>query len=263
MMNAAEIILGSLLLVFLGIVVFVSINRYKIAQQNQELERLAMKDTFQKTLLQSQIEIQEQTLHHISQEIHDNVSQLLFVMNASLATIDIDKTAQAREKLAEAKATGKQVMAELRAIAISLNTDRIMHIGLEKALENELERMRKSAQYTIEFNTDGEPYRLTPEKEIILFRICQESLNNILKHAEATTISVVLHYTPVQFALHITDNGKGFNTSDQLANALESGSTGLRNLQNRSALINASLTLRSEPGVGTTVTVVVPVTTDV
>jgi signal transduction histidine kinase len=253
------ILLGVGLLIFLAIVVFRSIVKYKITQQLMaKIERL-LEDRFHKELLASQIEIQEQTLQHISSEIHDNIGQLVSVMNMHLITIEKDTPEKKEEKLHEIRGMGKQLMAEIKSIAVSLNSDRIMHLGLQQSLERELQRLGKSGIYQVHFAVNGSSYRLEPEKEIILFRICQETINNIVKHAEAKNIRVTLHYSPELFNLEIADDGKGFDAAFVLEHGLAKDSTGLRNLQNRSKLINASLSVKSRPNEGTIISVSLPV----
>jgi signal transduction histidine kinase len=126
-------------------------------------------------------------------------------------------------------------------------------------LLNKPSRLSKTGLYITTLTITGSEYRLEPEKEIILFRICQEALNNIVKHSEAKNINIGLYYSANTFNLAISDDGKGFSTKEKLTTALDSNSMGLRNLLNRSKLINAQLSLKSSPGKGTSISVELPV----
>jgi signal transduction histidine kinase len=236
---------------------------YKSYKRKRIIDDLLLKQQqHEKLLLTSRLEIQEQTLQHLSSELHDNLSQLLSVININLTVLpEIFHTqpAEALQKINDTKAMGKELMGEIKALSVSLNTHHIMHTGFRNALSHELSRLQKTGQYQTEFCTSGEEYRLPPENEIILFRITQEILNNIVKHARAKNITATLHYSPESFNLTISDDGKGFDYQATINRKDKTDSTGLRNLLHRAQLINASLIVNSQPGQGATVTIKLPV----
>jgi len=104
----------------------------------------------------------------------------------------------------------------------------------------------------------GKEQRLLPEMELILFRITQEALNNIGKHARATVAAVDLDFTPQNVSVTITDNGKGFQLPETVGDLSHAGKLGLVGMQERVSLLNGSLEINSEPGKGTVVTASVP-----
>ena len=161
-----------------------------------------------------------------------------------------------RENIIETKSLAKQLMTELKNLSASLNTDHIIHIGFVKALENELNRLVK--KYEVVTTKNGEEYRMLPEHEIILFRLCQEVLNNVVNYANATRIATSLTFAPDYFLLTIADNGVGFNVEDALKRSAEKQSTGLLNMKERAAVIKSEFTLSSQNGEGTTVTIHIP-----
>jgi len=219
---------------------------------------LQLRETFNHTLLQSKLEIQEHTLDHISKELHANFSHLVSLININLSSILPESSPATRESIYETKSLATQLMGELKALSVSLNTDHIMQIGFSTALENELNRLGKTKKYETMLTKKGEERRIRAEYEIILFRLCQEILNNIVKHSEANKVSVVMGYTPTHLILEISDNGIGFDTSQAMQQRAEKGSTGLRNMENRARLINGEFSIQSVPGAGTTCTVSVP-----
>jgi signal transduction histidine kinase len=252
------IIISTFLLLIVGalIVRYIFLFQRKRYQHQQEL--IEMRETFTQTLLQSKLEIQEQTLDHISKELHANFSHLVSLININLSEILPDSSAKMKENIIETKSLAKQLLSELKALSVSLNTDHIMHIGFVKALDNELGRLVKTKRYQVTFTKAGDEYRLSPEKEIILFRLSQEVLNNVLKYSKAKNIVATLIFSNTSFELKIADDGIGFDTELAHKQTAEKESTGLLNIQKRAKLINAVVAIRSHPGDGTEVQIIVP-----
>lgn len=221
------------------------------------LNEQKMKNEFQQTLLQTQLEIQEQTLKTISEEIHDNVGQVLSLAKLNLNTMDISKTAQLQGKIDSALAQVSKAINDLRDLSKSFNTDNISAIGLVRAVEYELDMIKKTGLHKTSFNVEGKIKRLEPQKELILFRIVQETLHNIIKHAGASSIWISARYTENDLELEINDNGKGFDTA--AAGDQDTGSgLGIRNMNNRARLIGAEFNLSSIKDEGTSVAIVLP-----
>jgi signal transduction histidine kinase len=226
---------------------------YQRKRFTHQQEVLELKEAFNQTLLESKLKIQEQTLDHIAKELHANVGQLVSLIQIGLEELSLLTEGKARESTLETQGLARQLFAELKALNASLNTDHIMHIGLAKALNNELTRLGNAKKYQISFVKTGQEYRLKPEDEIILFRLCQEALNNVVKYAEAENLSIGLHYSPKDFILAIEDDGVGFDVQQALERSDEKSSTGLLNMQKRARLINATIDVQSGPGQGTKV----------
>lgn len=221
------------------------------------LNEQKMKNEFQQTLLQTQLEIQEQTLKTISEEIHDNVGQVLSLAKLNLNTMDISKTAQLQGKIDSALAQVSKAINDLRDLSKSFNTDNISAIGLVRAVEYELDMIKKTGLHKTGFNVEGKIKRLEPQKELILFRIVQETLHNIIKHAAASSIWISARYSENDLELEIKDNGKGFDTA--AAGDQDTGSgLGIRNMNNRARLIGAEFNLSSIKDEGTSVAIVLP-----
>jgi signal transduction histidine kinase len=245
------------LLIFGGIIVrYIFLYQRKKYRHIQEV--VVLREDFNRTLLQSKLEIQEQTLDHIAKELHANFSHLVSLININLSELLPQSSDDMKENIKETKALAKQLMADLKALSASLNTDHTLHIGFSKALENELARLGNRKKYDIQFTRLGDEYRLSPEHEIILFRLCQEVLNNIIKYAKAATIKAILHYAPELLILEISDDGVGFDVETALAQSGGRESTGLLNIKRRAALINGGVTINSRPGEGTLVAIAIP-----
>ncbi len=203
---------------------------------------------FQQALLQTQIEIQEQTLKTISQEIHDNIGQVLSLAKLNLNTLKPEETI----KLNDTKQLVSKAINDLRDLSRSLHGDKIAELGLPDAIDNELKILQNTGQFNTQFKTKGHTYKLTPQKEMVLFRIVQEAMNNAVKHSRAKNITVQLQYEPSQFILTISDDGDGFDT---VALPAAQKGIGLNSMQNRAALIGGTFSIQSTQGNGTVINI--------
>src|SRR5664279_824673 len=114
--------------------------------------------------------------------------------------------------------------------------------------------IQKTVNFTIDLDTNGNQYRLDAQQELIIFRIVQEVLHNIIRHAKATSIRVLFHFKPENVFLQIVDDGTGFDASQLNDKNYNGFGLGLRNMYNRAKIINADFNLVSTLEKGTTVT---------
>jgi signal transduction histidine kinase len=226
------------------IIYFVVLYRNKQIQHKQEQEHL--QSAFRQELLKAQIEMQEDTLIHISREIHDNITQVLSFVKLSMAMIAGAEEKQRIERINESRELVAQVINDLRDLSKSLSFEHITKFGLVKTIETETARINKSGLIKITLLIEGEIYTLGEQRELVLFRIFQEALNNTLKHSGARDLKISLQYMPEMFTLTLEDNGSGFSFSS-LDNQRGSG---LKNMENRATLIGAVATIASSQGKG-------------
>lgn len=232
---------------------------YQKRHQSFQKEKAELQNNFNQTLLQAQLEIQEQTLQNISQEIHDNIGQVLSLAKLNLGTMDISQPVILQQKIDDSKNLIGKAIQDLRDLSKSLNTDYVSNMGLLQAIEYELEMIRKSDNYETTLQVSGLPFKVEPQKELIIFRIVQEMVNNIIKHAKASKILVQAAYSPAAITITVTDNGMGFDLTP--LNMTENGQfgLGLRNMHKRAQLIGAEFTITSTIGSGTSVTIILPI----
>jgi signal transduction histidine kinase len=225
------------------IVYFLVLYRNRQLKNKQEQEQLEA--LYRQELLKAQIEIQEQTLTHISSEIHDNITQVLFFVKLSLKMVATENET-GKKKIDESNELIGQVINDLRNLSKSLSFEHITKLGLGKALEIEAERLDNSGIFTPVFSIEGESYSLGVQRELVLFRIYQEALNNALKHSGAKHFKIGLQYYKDLFTLTVEDDGNGFllDLTDP------TGGLGLNNIRNRAALIGAAAYIESSPGHG-------------
>lgn len=244
------LLLGTCLLLLLSAVIVIAIVFYNKKQKKMLLEKNIIQTQHAQALLQTQLEIQEQTLRTVSQEIHDNVGQALSLAKLNLNTLDFDTGASKEEKIERSIQLVSKAINDLRDLSRSLNGDKIADLGLQDAIDNELKIIRNTGLMHTNLTAEGTPYVLQNQHEMVIFRIVQESLNNAVKHSKAKNIHIHINYQPSHCSITIADDGEGFN-----ANLLEATQTGigLKNMQNRANLIHANFSIESAPGKGTTV----------
>lgn len=246
-----------LLIVAIGIIMLVLL--YQKRQLQYFREKQELHNTFQQELLRTQLEIQEQTLKTISQEIHDNIGQVLSLVKLNVNTMECDDPVSLEVKISDTKQLVGKAIQDLRDLSKSFNVDFVTDMGLIKSIEHELIMVNKVGKFTATLVQEGAFHPVSSQKELILFRIFQEAVNNIIKHSQASVVDVLVNYFPDKFFLQITDNGKGFDISEINRDQNRNLGLGIRNMENRSRIIGADYKIVSEPGKGTVVTIELPI----
>jgi signal transduction histidine kinase len=239
-----------LLAVFLvSFVYFYQRRRFAFLREKQQI-----KSQFQEELLKAQLEMQEQTFRAIGEEIHDNVGQLLSLARVQINIIDesglLDKAVlyAARENI------GKALM-ELRDLSKSLHTERLQNLSIHETLLQEAERLNRVGVLKASIQVEGVIRELDSQKRLILFRILQESIQNCLKHAEATELAICFVYREGEVGVSIRDNGKGF---DPVVVAQRREGQGLGNVRNRVRLTGGQCVISSALLSGTEINLTIP-----
>jgi two-component system, NarL family, sensor kinase len=250
-----SVVITTLVILLLAVFIVFFIILLRRRQQKHLIEKQLLQSQHQQALLQTQLEIQEQTLKTISEEIHDNLSQTLGLaklnLNNLLATLP---EGPGKPKALAAKEAVARAIHDLRLLARTLHGDKLAETGLQQAIDAQLSIIGGSGQFTTALEVSGEEWALTDQQEMVLFRMAQELLHNAVKHSGGSHIAVGLAYSPNNFTLSVTDNGHGFDTAQLDASATGIGLTSLRN---RAALIQATVTVESAPGKGTAVRAVI------
>jgi two-component system NarL family sensor kinase len=223
----------------------------------QNLE--AIKSQYENEFLTTQLELQEQTFQHISLEIHDNIGQYLSLVKLHLNRMAPDLPEVAAQKLYHVVDLVTKTYADLRDISRNLGAGIIRELGLCEAIEAQVDQLRKTNHYTVTFHTAGNYNYMEEQKEIILYRILQEAINNTIRHAGANTINIVLDCTqPGSVRLSVEDDGTGFDPAPYAGSWEGKKVGGLSNMAARAKVIEADFSIRSVPGKGTRVYISVP-----
>jgi len=216
------------------------------------LEKFEINKRFEMELYNAQIEIQEQTLKNISWELHDNVGQLLSVINMQLNLIENKIPPELQTQIRETKELVTTTVKEVRSISKTLNSDMVLKNGLLKSLELELDRFKRLNFLKVFCTIEGEVVDIKASDEIIIFRILQEFLSNVIRHAKAENLYVHLNFKKESLEIEIIDDGVGFEM-DHVEK-----SNGMTTMKNRSELLNANLIISSIVGSGTSLFLIYP-----
>lgn len=256
------LILGLLsLVVVIGFMIsFVFVYQRRQLQNRQE--KATLHAQHQQEILQVQLEIQNQTLQHISGELHDNIGQLLTLVRLKLNMLEVEETITPNQ-IEEVNEVVERTIIELRGLSKSLDGDFVKNFGLVESLRHALERISSTGKYQTDIFIEGEAYRLEGQKEIVLFRVVQEILSNILKHAKAKYIKVSLLFTSTHFSLTVQDDGKGFDYEAVLGREMSQSGAGLRNIQRRTEMLGGTCKIETEIGKGSKIHLYLPISSQI
>lgn len=218
-----------------------------------------IKLTHENDVLQTQLNIQERTLQSVSREIHDNIALSLTLSKLHLNTLAYPGPVPREEKMRLAISLISDAIKNLSNLSKSLNGEVISRLGLLKAVEHEVSSIRQTGVLEAACEVSGSPVFLQPHIELAIFRIIQESLNNVIKHAGARQVRVGLHYAGNHLSVSVEDDGKGldnFETGQMLSQSL---CCGLTNMKQRAKTAGGDCKLISTPGRGTQVVLTVPI----
>jgi two-component system NarL family sensor kinase len=242
----------TVILLILGVFLLLFYLLFKQKQKKNQLKIAALNEQ----LLETQIEIQEQTLKNVSEEIHDNIGQVLSLAKLNLATF-INITDDNHKKLSDTRNLVSKAINDLRDLGRSMHGDKIAEMGLQNAVETELKFLQNTGKFQAHLSMSGISYKLKPQVQMVLFRIVQEALHNEIKHSKAKNISVHFTYDDISFSLTLQDDGVGFDFEKLYPG--KSG-IGLQSMKKRAALIGGEFSIYSSENNGTTVIIKLPKT---
>lgn len=207
------------------------------------------------------LHVQEEERKRISRELHDEVGQAVVAINTYLAVSRRDSTEEQnsllRAKIADIEQLLLGAMNRVHSFARELRPAELDDLGLVPALRSYLKEYSERTGVLVHFERNARDAPLDGEQKTALFRIAQESLNNVARHAQATEVEVSLRLVKSGIQLRVKDNGTGFVVEDQQSGG-ERKRLGLLGMQERVRLMNGRLLVRSAPGTGTTVVAEIP-----
>ncbi len=204
---------------------------------------------------------QEEERRRLARELHDETLQTLIALQQrlQLAAQDLADQPQVQPRLHELQQLVHQAVQDLRRLLRDLRPLYLEELGLIPALEAlAREVSRQGTNLQVEVSIHGPPRRLAPDVELALYRIAQEALHNVVRHARATQARVVLAFEPDQVRLEVHDNGQGFVAPASPADFAPQGHYGLLGMQERAERLGASFRVHTAPGQGTLIAVRVP-----
>lgn len=244
----------------------------RVEQRTQELQTIAgenarllaevqKKVAQRRQLLEKCLWAQEEERKRVARELHDEIGQGLTALVMGLASVE-DKlpSGEARQRLADLRELTSSTLAEVRRIMLDLRPSLLDDLGLAAAIGWYLERHLAGTglQHEVRLVGLGAQQRLPPEIETTLFRVVQEAVTNVLKHAQAQHLQVELQLRAGEVRACIQDDGCGFDPTTFSADQAHSQGLGLLGMEERVALVGGSFHISSRPGQGTCIEVCVP-----
>lgn len=212
-------------------------------------------------VLDRTVQVQEAERRRIAKDIHDGVSQwvmgALYELQAARVRLP-DQSSEANRHLVEAQRVLKQVKSEMRRVIYDLHPPLLESNGLVAALRSHLAEFQARTPISCVFKVEGLSQRLLPSQELALYRIAQEALNNVARHANAQRADVILGSYPDCIYLRVTDNGQGFNLEQ--TNNTDRTHLGLLGMHERATAVGGALVIDTTPGRGTQIEVRIPLT---
>jgi two-component system CheB/CheR fusion protein len=212
-------------------------------------------------LLRRIVTTQEDERSRIARDLHDHLGQRLTALRLKIASLkevcgDDEDVCARVDRLGE---IASKLDSEVSFLAWELRPAALDDLGLESAVNNYVREWSQHFEILAEFHSTGfDDKRLDPEIEINLYRISQEALNNIFKHAQASHVSVILELRKEKVVLIVEDNGKGFSSKDNIFVPSTGKGLGLIGMRERAALVDGKLEIESDHGKGTTIFALVP-----
>jgi signal transduction histidine kinase len=228
------------------------VNLYNERKKKHLEEKRHMEREFENQLMQSQLEVQEYTFSMLSEELHDNIGQLL-TSTKMLLNVTERNLSQPPDSLKTASETLSKAILDLRSLSKSLNEEWLHQFNLIENLHSEVDRLHASRQIALRVETKIYMLPLEPKEQVMLFRIVQEALQNSIKHAHASTISIAIECGDGSIGLLITDDGQGFEPEKT-----PSSGVGIRNMKHRIHLLHGHIEWDSAPDRGTRVSITLP-----
>ncbi|MDO8354771.1 MAG: sensor histidine kinase [Nitrospirota bacterium] len=211
------------------------------------------------TLSRQLMQVQERERRQLAHDLHDEIGQAVTAIKMNLQTMQrVADTSAVQESLSDSLGMLDKILQRVRDLSLDLRPSLLDDLGLVPAVRWYVERQAQRAGLVAEVEAEHVPQDLEPDLAVACFRIVQESITNILRHATATTIHVDLRRTDQWLDLCIKDDGVGFSRREPSAQAANRPSLGLLGMQERAQALGGTITIQSLPGRGTEVRVRIP-----
>ncbi len=216
-----------LLIIISFIIIMLFIHQKRVLRHQKNIAKLKQK--YQEEIMRAQMEMQEETLDYVGRELHDNIGQILSLIKLNLMNAQDQQIHESRKLIGTA-------IHDLRNISHTLNLTWTENINLTAFLKNTAKSLQSSGMYKLKLNLKSELILQNKEDYILVYRMIQEIIQNILKHAEANEIQIFMD----EKLLEIKDNGNGFDVKSAYLG------TGIKNLKARASLIGSDLEVESD-----------------
>lgn len=244
----------AMLLMAGSIILFVLYYQKRMVQE--QFKRQQMELDYQKKMMEAALESQENERRRVAGDLHDSIGAMLSTIRVSLITYAKRNKAD-DENILESKKMLDDTIESVRRISRDLMPSTLEKFGLTQAVKEMCERFQSTSSLPIIFEEQGETPTLGKNRELMIFRIVQELLNNALKHAEASFIKVTFSNSE-DLQVLVEDNGKGFNAQEHKNDRTSGKGLGLFNIENRARLVGATVDFDAPTVQGSKVIIKVP-----
>jgi len=231
-------------------------------QERRALELCRISDEYSRQYVRNIIMAQEDERKRIARELHDDTAQGLLLLSRRIDAL-ADRLEGVPEPvvqgLEELRSLTGDILQGVRRYGQDLRPPALDDLGLLSALEGVTAGLREANGIETELEVTGRQQCLPPEIELVLFRIAQEALRNVQRHAQASGAVVRVEFSDNRIRIAVSDDGKGFEPPELLGSLAQKGKLGLIGMRERAQLVGGTLTVHSKPGQGTTVVADVPV----
>ncbi len=225
---------------------------------NRTLDQLERDRAALRHVTSQVISAQEEERKRVSRELHDDTAQVLFAQLLRVAALKGSPNNEVRDAAAALEEMTVEALEGVRRLALELRPPALDDLGLAAALDDIAQRYGEQLGIAVEFQARGTRGRLPAEVELVLYRVAQEALTNVAKHAAATAVAVDLDRGPFDVTLSVRDNGVGFDPRHAATDAPAGSGLGLFGMAERLALVGGGVSIWSHPGGGTEVFAFVP-----
>jgi signal transduction histidine kinase len=232
-----------------------------IAVENASLyQELRQTEMLRRQLLERGIDLQEEERKRIARELHDQTSQRLTSVLMALGFLgESESMEEVQARVRDLRSAVAQTLEEVHDLALELRPRLLDDLGLVAALRYYLREFRDKSHIPVDLQVVGlDDERLPPRIETALYRIAQQALVNVARHAQADTVGVLLEHRDTLVVLIVEDDGIGFDVEQVMGSHVQEGNLGLYGMRERASLLGGTFTIESTPGTGTSIFADIP-----
>ena len=243
-------ILILLTLIILLFFIFYTFNRRRLKYM---IEKVKLQRDTEKAVEEARIEGQEHMLKNISWELHDNIAQVIAVSKMQISMLTEPQNQDESKTLNDTITQLGKVLEDIRALSKSLNMESFAFYGLHESITQEVDRLNRLKFIKADFSVAGIEVMIDETHALILYRIIQQVISNVIKHAKASHFHIRFVYSPIFLQITLQDDGIGQDIN------IETGGQGLKNIKSRCKLLNAEVNFKTTPMNGFTTVIDYPI----
>ncbi|MBA4055661.1 MAG: hypothetical protein C0490_13180, partial [Marivirga sp.] len=243
----------AMLLLAIAIILFVVFYQKKMIQEQLKVQKLEF--DYQQKMMEAALESQENERRRVAGDLHDSIGGMLSTIRVGLTTLAKQMTDP--QSMEQPKKMLDDTIKSVRSLSLDLMPSTLEKFGLVQAVKELCDRFQAVSLLPVLFQEQGEVPELNTKKELMIFRVAQELVNNAVKHSQATSVHVIIRGTD-KLEMIVEDNGIGFDVESLRGQAKNGKGLGLFNIENRVRILSAKLEFDTQPRKGTKITMTMP-----